>query len=214
MSENGELVNSEKDKKLSESGIEIESKSGIIPHALTEERFFKIVEGFGRYESLSKIAKNCGIERATLRSWLNDTNPTGIVKELHEAINEIRLVPQRQLYLKAQDVLMKRLTEPRVFKSTKKRIMSEVTPQLFNKIKQTHGEENAKVFKEIMEANPAEMEIEVTEKTEEISAESAFKIWSYLRDVFGAVLESAGEDTVLTVVHEDTPEIGETDGDE
>ena len=86
---------------------------GVVPSALSEDVFFKVVDGFSKYESLTKICKRAGISRMALRQWLSDPNPIDMVKELKEAIIEIQAAPQRQIFLKAQEVLMKRLITPR-----------------------------------------------------------------------------------------------------
>lgn len=184
--------------------------SGIVPTALTEDVFFIIVDGFSKYRSKTKICEDAKIERATLRSWLNDPNPVGIVKELREAISEIQAAPQRQLFLKAQEILMERLNKPRKTVRRKRAVVGDITGQAFTKLKRRFGEEKATVFKEIVENSPITLEVEEVITEEEITSDSAFRIWSYLREEFGIMAtESVGDDTVLTVVHPETPSLAD-----
>ena len=137
--DNKKLVNS---KQVSES---------IVPTALTEDVFFKIVDGFSKYESQSKICEKAGIQRFTLRQWLSDPNPVGIVKELQEAIKELQVTPRRLLYLKTQEVLMKHLTEPRKTIRRTRIASDNITTQEYNKIVEEFGEEAAETYRAIVQ---------------------------------------------------------------
>ena len=180
---------------------------GIVPHALSEDVFFIIVDGFSKYESQTKICEKAGIQRFTLRQWLSDPNPVGIVKELQEAIKELQVTPQRLLYLKTQEVLMKRLTEPRVTVRETKISANSITTQEYNQIKNKFGEEAADTYRAIVERCVPTVVVKKTTIREEISAMEAFKIWSYLREELGNVSFSGEDDIVLSVIHPDCPEV-------
>ena len=124
---------------------------GIVPTKLTEDVFLIIVDGFSKYESQTKICERAGITRTTLRQWLNDPNPVGIVAELHEAINEIWAAPLCQLFLKAQELLMKRLVEPRKTICRTQVVYENLTLQEYNKIVDEFGEEAAKHYRDIVQ---------------------------------------------------------------
>ena len=193
--DNKKLVNS---KQVSES---------IVPTALTEDVFFKIVDGFSKYESQSKICEKAGIQRFTLRQWLSDPNPVGIVKELQEAIKELQVTPRRLLYLKTQEVLMKHLTEPRKTIRRTRIASDNITTQEYNKIVEEFGEEAAETYRAIVQWRSSTIKMKETEIEEEIKTAEVFKIWSYLREELGNVSFFGEDDIVLSVIHPDCPEV-------
>ena len=197
-SENGnnkKLVNS---KQVSES---------IVPTALTEDVFFKIVDGFSKYESQSKICERAGIQRATLRQWLSDPNPVGIIKELREAIIEMQAAPQRQLFMRAQEILMRRLDAPRRTIRRTRLVSDTIISQEYNKIVEEFGEEAVETYRAIVQWRSSMIEMKETEIEEEIKTAEVFKIWSYLREELGNVSFSGEDDIVLSVIHPDCPEV-------
>lgn len=176
--------------------------TSIVPTALSEDVFLIIVDGFSKYESQTKICEKAGIQRPTLRDWLRDPNPTGIIKELHEAIVEIQASPQRQLFLKAQEILMQRLVTPR--KTTRRtRIVSDtLSTQEYNKIVDQFGEGTAKCFRDVVEWRSSTVAIQETEINEEITADATFKIWSYLREELGHVIREELVDEVVVAIND------------
>ena len=181
---------------------------GVIPSALSEDVFLKVVDGFSKYESLTKICKRAGISRMALRQWLSDPNPVDMVKELKEAIIEIQAAPQRQIFLKAQEIIMKRLTVPRKTVRRTRIISDTITTQEYNQIVSEFGEETAKSFQQVIEWRSATVAIQETEVDEEIKVVDLFRIWSYLREqlVYGSGENVVDDVVVVAVNHPDLSE--------